>query len=182
MPRKPASELDDPPAQRMGPDHAWFTGLYQAHHAAVVRYGRRRLGDLDAAAELAQEVFVVAWRRRREMPDRSLPWLYGVARRLLANEWRARRAIPELRPRIAADDLGQPDGEADAVVARVDLRAALARLSDADREVVLLAAWEGLGVAELATALDCSRTAAKVRLHRARRRLRSALADGRHVH
>jgi hypothetical protein len=66
-----------PPGPR---DEAWFTGLYAAHFGQVVSYGRRRLGDVDASAELAQEVFVIAWRRRAEVPDRSLPWLYGVDR------------------------------------------------------------------------------------------------------
>jgi RNA polymerase sigma-70 factor (ECF subfamily) len=52
---------------------------------------------------------------------------------------------------------------------------ALGRLSEGDREVVLLCAWEGLSIEEAATALGCSPTAAKVRLHRARRRLRAEL-------
>ncbi|WP_233257809.1 RNA polymerase sigma factor [Micromonospora sp. S4605] len=84
-----------PPGKR---DEDWFTSVYAAYYPHVVKYGQRRLTNPDAAAELAQEVFVVAWRRRREVPDRSLPWLYGVARRLLANEWRARRAAPEVLP------------------------------------------------------------------------------------
>jgi RNA polymerase sigma-70 factor (ECF subfamily) len=54
----------------------------------------RRLAEVDAAADLAQEVFVVAWRRRDQVPDNSLPWLYGVARRLLANYVRAQRRAP----------------------------------------------------------------------------------------
>lgn len=82
-----------------------------------MRYGLRRLADTDAAAELAQEVFVIAWRRRREVPDRSLPWLYGVARRLLANQWRARRVALQVVPIIDADLLHQPGSSgADAIV------------------------------------------------------------------
>ena len=72
----------------------WFTALYAAHRRDLLRYGYRRLTDLDAAAELAQDVFVVAWRRRADVPGHALPWLYGVARRLLANHWRHRRASP----------------------------------------------------------------------------------------
>jgi RNA polymerase sigma-70 factor (ECF subfamily) len=52
---------------------AWFTGVYTAEYGHVVKYYQRRLADMEAAAELAQEVFVIAWRRRREVPDRSLP-------------------------------------------------------------------------------------------------------------
>ncbi len=138
------------------------------------------MGDKDAAIELAQEVFVIAWRRRGEVPEPSLPWLYGVARRLLANEWRARRAAPDWVPIRAADEVGLPHGESDTVIALVDLRAALAQITEADRDVLLLlVAWEGLSVAELAVALNCSRIAAKVRLHRARRRLEAAMTTRR---
>lgn len=70
-------------------DETSFAATYDRHRSAVIRYGLRRLGDGDAAEELAQEVFVVAWRRRDDVPDHALPWLYGVARRLLANTWRA---------------------------------------------------------------------------------------------
>jgi RNA polymerase sigma factor (sigma-70 family) len=175
----PRAQLDDPPAVHGRPtdrpDHTWFTGIYEAHHAAIVRYGLRRLGDKDAAIDLAQEVFVIAWRRRGEVPEPSLPWLYGVARRLLANEWRARRATPDWGSRTEADEASVSNGESDTVVALVDLRAALAHITEADRDVLLLVAWEGLSVAELAVALNCSRTAAKVRLHRARRRLGAAM-------
>src|SRR3569833_3737290 len=77
---------------------AWFSALYAGHHAHIVRYVLRRLGDPDAATDLAQEVLVIAWRRRDEVPERGLPWLYGVARRLLANQRRARRSAPVLVP------------------------------------------------------------------------------------
>lgn len=79
-------------------DEAWFTAVYAAGYPDVVRYGLRRLADVEAAGELAQDVFVVVWRRRTEVPDHTLPWLYGVARRLLANEWRHRRAVPAALP------------------------------------------------------------------------------------
>lgn len=51
----------------------WFTALYVAHYSHVVKYALRRLADLDASTDLAQEVFVVAWRRRVQVPDHSLP-------------------------------------------------------------------------------------------------------------
>jgi RNA polymerase sigma-70 factor (ECF subfamily) len=134
----------------------------------------RRLGELEASIELAQEVFVVAWRRRGQVPDRDLPWLYGVARKLLANEWRARRSTPV--PLAIADSEPRPTGsESDSVVVMADLYAAMATLSEADQEILRLVGWEQLTVAEAATVLDCSRTAAAVRLHRARRRLSAAL-------
>lgn len=153
-------------------DETWFAAAYGRHRSAVVRYGLRRLGDGDAAEELAQEVFVVAWRRRHDVPDHALPWLYGVARRLLANTWRAGRAAPDLVEVPAT--LSAPD-DADARARVLDVRRALAELPDGDQEILRLVGWEQLALAEVAVALDCSKVAAKVRLHRARRRLLAAL-------
>ncbi|MEV0722017.1 sigma-70 family RNA polymerase sigma factor [Micromonospora purpureochromogenes] len=163
-----------PPEKR---DEDWFTRVYAAEYGPVVKYGQRRLADLNAAAELAQEVFVIAWRRRREVPDRSLPWLYGVARRLLANEWRARRAAPDVLTIADAGLLQKPGSSgADATVGVADLQAALATLADLDQEILRLVGWEELTVSEAAQVLGCTRTTAAVRLHRARRRLNDAMS------
>ncbi|EEP73114.1 hypothetical protein MCAG_03441 [Micromonospora sp. ATCC 39149] len=163
-----------PPGKR---DEDWFTRVYTAEYGQVVKYGQRRLADLDAAAELAQEVFVIAWRRRREVPDRSLPWLYGVARRLLANAWRARRAAPDVLAIADAGLLREPGVfGADATVGVADLQAALATLADLDQEILRLVGWEELTVSEAAQVLGCTRTTAAVRLHRARRRLNEAMS------
>jgi RNA polymerase sigma-70 factor (ECF subfamily) len=164
----------------MGPpgrDESWFTDVYGAHHDDVVNYLRRRLSDLDAVAELSQDVFVVAWRRRADVPDRSLPWLYGVARRLLANRWRSGRAAPRLEPMPDGEQLAdrrRSRPEEAAVLA--DVRAALARVPELDQEILRLVGWEELTVGEAAQVLGCTRTAAAVRLHRARRRLSAALS------
>jgi RNA polymerase sigma factor (sigma-70 family) len=155
-------------------DEVWFTAMYASEYPHIVRYGLRRLGDAEASAELAQEVFVIAWRRRTEVPDRNLPWLYGVARRLLANEWRARRTAPDVA--VLVDAAGSPGADADAGLAVADVRAALATLSEPDQEILRLVGWEELTVAEAAQVLGCTRTTAAVRLHRARRRLTEALA------
>ncbi|GAB3854735.1 RNA polymerase sigma factor [Dactylosporangium cerinum] len=155
-------------------DTGWFRSVYARHYADVVRYGLRRLDGSPAAEELAQEVFLVAWRRRWDVPALALPWLYGVARRLLANHWRAQRALPfhtELGEHPAAAD--RHDGVTDLL----DVRAALTRLSDDDQEILRLVAWEQLTVAEAALVLGCGATAAKVRLHRARRRLTALVAE-----
>jgi len=159
-------------------DEGWFTSLYAAHYPDIVRYGLRRLGERDASTELAQEVFVVAWRRRSQVPDHGLPWLYGVARKLLANEWRARRSRPVPLP-AAGPEPPPFDCESDMVAMVADLRAALATLSEADQEILRLVGWEQLTVAEAAVVLDCSPATAAVRLHRARRRLAAALEPAR---
>jgi RNA polymerase sigma factor (sigma-70 family) len=158
-------------------DEDWFTGVYAAHHAPVARYALRRLADREAAAELAQEVFAVAWRRREEVPDRSLPWLYGVARRLLANRWRGERVAARALPVLGAEASRQPaQAGADAGVEVADVLAALATLGEADQELLRLVGWEELTVAEAGEVLGCGRAAAAVRLHRARRRLVAAMS------
>ncbi len=166
-----------PPPQR-GED--WFTDQYRAYYPHIVRYGLRRLADMDASVELAQDVFVVAWQRRAQVPDRSLPWLYGVARRLLANQWRARRTRPNLVA-VPDDELARTAHPGavtvqDEALAGSDIRAALATLNDLDQEILRLVGWEELSLAQAATALDCTRATAAVRLHRARRRLAVAMA------
>jgi RNA polymerase sigma-70 factor (ECF subfamily) len=153
------------------PDEERFRLAYQRHAGAVWRYLARRLGDDDLAQDLTSEVFVIAWRRRRDAPADSLPWLYGVARRVLANDRRAARAHARRVHALAEQLAGAPAEEPSGAAA-----AALARLSERDREVLLLIAWEGLEPHELAAALGCRPSTARVRLHRARRRF-SALLD-----
>jgi RNA polymerase sigma-70 factor (ECF subfamily) len=166
---------------------AWFTALYAAHHLDVVRYHARRIGDADEAGELAQEVFAVAWRRRADVPERELPWLYGVARRVLANRLRAERSRPALVPLEHSEhsehsqhsehsEHSRP-GQHAGVDERVgDVLTALAGLPRADRELLCLIGWEDLTPAEAAVVLGVSRATVAVRLHRARRRLAGALA------
>jgi RNA polymerase sigma factor (sigma-70 family) len=157
-------------------DEQWFNEIFAAHYSDIVRYGVRRLADTDTAVELAQEVFEVAWRRRKDVPDNTLPWLYGVARRVLANRWRAQRTNPPAYPLPDTSNLRATDGfEPSSAAAIADLHAALARLPATDQEVVRLIGWEQLTIAEAAQVLGCTQTAAKVRLHRARRRLAAVM-------
>jgi RNA polymerase sigma factor (sigma-70 family) len=147
-------------------DEARFRAVF-AHLAAVTAYARRR-GSGDAEG-IAAEVMTIAWRRLPDVPaDDPLPWLYGTARNLVFNEARARRRRP------AAD----ADGTSPAPEARSldpELHAALIALRPADREALLLVAWEDLSAEQAAAALGISTTAFRVRLFRARRRLRAAL-------
>lgn len=159
-------------------DQQWFRTLYADYYPDLVRYGMRRLRDPEAAADLAQDVFMVTWRRRHQVPDQSLPWLYGVARRLLANQWRSRRTHPDPVPLTDPDSVRQHLGgdQPDAIADLAGVRSALVTLPEIDQEVLRLVGWEQLTVAEAAAALGCSRATARVRLHRARRRLTAALA------
>ena len=152
-----------------------FSGLYEEHYEHVLRYALRRT-DAEMARDVAAERFTVAWRRIEQLPAEPLPWLYGVARRVLANELRGQHRRDRLTSRLelAASVAGVPTVQADhaeEVTATTDIRATMAKLSPRDQEVLQLIAWEDLDIADAAKVLGCSNTACKVRLHRARRRL-----------
>jgi RNA polymerase sigma-70 factor, ECF subfamily len=154
-----------------------FERLFREHHAAVRRYALRRAPH-DMAADVVAETFLVAWRRLDDVPTDPLPWLYGVARRVLSNARRSADRGLALERRLAAaavpagiSDPGESIGEAEVV------RAALARLSERDRETLMLVAWEELSSARAARAAGCTRAAFAVRLHRARARLAEQLAS-----
>ncbi|CCH89186.1 RNA polymerase, sigma-24 subunit, ECF subfamily [Modestobacter italicus] len=154
-----------------------FAAMYRAHHAAVCRYVARRLNPAQEheVRDVAAEVFTTAWRRRTVVPPEPLPWLYGVARRVLANERRGAQRRQRLADRLLADAPEQ--ATPGVVIDRPAVLEALDQLSPSDQEVLALAAWEELGPADIAVVLRCSRSAASMRLHRARVRLREAMAD-----
>lgn len=152
-------------------ERAAFARVYSSNYHLVLRYCYRRIGDIESARELAQETFVVAWRRRRDAPESVLPWLYGIARRVLADHWRARRIRPVTVPIGETVEVGAEDDEFAAVGLVQDLRRAFARLTESDREVLRLVAWEELDLSAVARVLGCSRATAAVRLFRARQRL-----------
>lgn len=150
---------------------ARFRRLCETHKPAVLAYALRRTSRDDAADAVA-ETFLVAWRRLDDVDDQfALPWLYAVARNVLLNQQRATRRQQAITERVAA---GLPEaGEMSTGSPRV--LDALASLSEAEREVLMLAAWEELSSSEAARVLGCSATAYRIRLHRARRHLRERL-------
>lgn len=156
-----------------------FAALYQSQYAAVLRYACRRT-DLDSARDAVAETFLVAWRRLPDVPAdpaQAQPWLYGVARRVLANSDRSRRRSEHLAARLThgiASVSHAPD-LADAVTERARLGQALRALPELDQEVLRLVGWEELDLAAAALAMGCSRSTMAVRLHRARRRMIRAL-------
>ncbi|TDD20927.1 RNA polymerase sigma factor [Nonomuraea diastatica] len=151
-----------------------FEEIYTAHYPAVATYVRRRAGSPDDIADVIAETFTTAWRRLNDVPggDGTRLWLYGVARRVLANHFRAeeRRTALSTRLRDEVATWTEPIAEHDAAYK------AFGRLPDDDRELLSLVAWEGLSGPEIAKVLGCSRGAARLRLHRARRRLAKELA------
>ncbi|MEV0973991.1 RNA polymerase sigma factor [Microtetraspora glauca] len=155
-----------------------FEEIYLAYYADLLAYIRRRTESHEDAADALAETFATAWRRLADVPDGHAArlWLYGVARRVLANGRRTATRRSALVERLGAqlarwaESAGPPDDDLDAV------RAAFRLLDADDREVLALASWEGLTSEEVATVLGCSPGAARSRLHRARRRLARELS------
>jgi RNA polymerase sigma-70 factor, ECF subfamily len=142
-----------------------FERIYEEHREAVRAYVRRRAPEA-VVDDVVADVFVVCLRRIEHVPESPLPWLYAVASKTLANERRKRaRETPR-----AAGVTFDPEPVGDEALA-----AAFAELSERDREVLRLVAWEGLSLGEAATVLGCSAVAARVRFHRAKSRLAARL-------
>jgi RNA polymerase sigma factor (sigma-70 family) len=159
------------------PDRARFAVLFDAHHRRLLGYALRRLDDPEDAADVVAETFLVAWRRLDDVPsgDGARPWLLGVARRVLANQRRSARRHVGLADRLGRELATQVAHVHDASVGDLQVRRALTGLSDDDRQVLLLAGWEGLTPAEIGVVIGVSGVTARSRLHRARRRLRAEL-------
>ena len=157
----------------METDRRRFERVYADCYDAILRYCLRRTSREDAL-DAAAETFLVAWRRRVDVPVGSeLPWLYGVAGRVLANQRRGRaRHAAAL---VNLESVARPDEGPETLVVQhyetADLISALERLSVKDREVVCIAGWEELDRSELALAVGCTPNAATKRLNRALDRL-----------
>jgi RNA polymerase sigma-70 factor (ECF subfamily) len=153
---------------------ARFAALFEGTHLPLLAYAVRRVADPADAADVVAETFLIAWRRLDDVPtdDGARPWLFGVARRVLANHYRGERRRHALADRLrdALIDVVTP-----ASGVRTTVELALRRLADDDQELLQLVAWEQLARDEIAVVLGISRAAVRVRLHRARQRLTKAM-------
>ncbi|MFI6323911.1 RNA polymerase sigma factor [Nonomuraea sp. NPDC050556] len=154
-------------------DEQRFTRMYDESRQRVWAYAVSRAGR-QLADEVVSETFAIAWRRLDDIPDPALPWLLVVARNVLRDNIRAsarRESLgAELRSWISED-------VADSVTERLSVLKALTALSDEDREILILVAWQGLSPREAAHVVGCSQAAFRVRLHRARKRLTQAMGS-----
>ena len=154
-----------------------FEAAYRELYVPICGYTLRRVLQPEDASEAIAETFATLWRRFDRCPqgDELRPWLFGVARRVIANQRRGQHRRTALSERLGAN----LDHEAfDTVGASEDpgpVARAFASLNESDRELLSLVAWEGLTREELAVALGTSRAVVRLRLHRARKRLRDAL-------
>ncbi|HLG68470.1 MAG TPA: RNA polymerase sigma factor [Acidimicrobiales bacterium] len=154
-----------------------FRQLYADNYRPLVGYARRRTASADDAADVVAETFLVAWQRIDAVPVADArPWLFGVARHVIANHSRGARRRHRLAERLRYELTPVvDDGPADPSNGLAE--EALGRLAEADREVLRLAAWEGLSPSEMAVVLGCGSGAARVRLVRARRRFAKVFAE-----
>lgn len=159
-------------------DRRRFDELFEAHSRDVVAYCGWRAASASDAEDAAADVFLTAWRRLDSVPDGDAArvWLYATARRVIANQRRSRRRRTGLEERLAHEAAVAPPPE------RLNREAAfvheaLHRLGARDREVLLLAEWEGLSPAEIGAVLGCLAVTARGRLHRARRRFRAVFDE-----
>jgi RNA polymerase sigma factor (sigma-70 family) len=159
-----------------------FERVYRESGTAVLGYALRRSASREDALDVVAETFATAWRRRADMPPDpadARPWLFGIARNCLANALRGNHRAGRLGERLAG--AFRPDAVPDPATLHEQsadarrVREALQILSEEDRELLTLIAWEGLTPAQVAAALGLSAGTARVRLHRARGRLRAAL-------
>lgn len=150
------------------------------HSARVLAYAANRGASRAEAEDVVSEVFLVCWRRLDDIPSPALPWILGVTRKVLANQRRSRarqRAVTErIGQSFAVWDGGwvSPSSAGDFGDGGLE---ALARLSEPDREALLLVAWDGLTNKEAAGVLGCTQSAFGLRLFRARRRLMKQMDD-----
>lgn len=156
-----------------------FRTLYVRHHPAIIAYFTRRIGSQDAA-DAADDVFTVAWRRMSSVPDGddALLWLYGVSRNVLSHRRRGTRRYNRLLARVWS--VGEPDllGPEPEVLRNLEgqqVVEALSSLRPDDQELLLLSYWEGLTHNQIGELLDCSKSAVDARVHRALERMRQAM-------
>lgn len=154
-----------------GDREAWLERLFRRHYRDVVLYVRRR-AEPDLVEDVVAETFLVAWRRLDEVPIDARPWLLGVARKTLATQ---RRSTARRQALVARLEAAQGSTEPGDQPSESGVSEAVMRLSEKDREAITLIAWDGLSSGEAAHVVGQSPIAFRVRLHRAKRRLRERL-------
>jgi RNA polymerase sigma factor (sigma-70 family) len=145
---------------------------YRAHAREVLAYARRRVPPEDAY-EVVAETFLTAWRRLDVVPERALPWLLGVARKVVANQRRSanrRLALVGKIGRLGRSADRDPHPSAPSDVGELVLRA-MGSLPERQREALMLCFWDDLDPATAAQVAGCSPRVLSARLYRGRRRL-----------
>lgn len=152
-----------------------YEDSYRRYYPQVLAYIRRRTDD-DVSEDLCAEVFVRAW---QGWPPQGnvLPWLYGIARNVVLEFYRQRDKDEGLTEQAAQNFTTATSAE-DVVASELGILEALGQLSESDQEILRLHTWESLSLKQCATTLGISAATARVRLHRARRRLAFIIEEG----
>ncbi len=143
---------------------------------ALLAYFERRVEVREDAADLLADTLLVLWRRAESLPsdpENVRMWLCGVARNTLSSYRRGRRRHLELAERMRSELASAPAPSVPS--SSLDLSEALDRLNRLDREIVVLAAWDGFTLAEIARHLRMRPTTVRSRYSRARAKLRATL-------
>ncbi|HYP55352.1 MAG TPA: RNA polymerase sigma factor [Solirubrobacterales bacterium] len=161
-----------------------FEAFYREHLEAIQGFVARRVGDREHAADLTAEIFLAAiGAAHRYRSGRGTPkaWLYGIARTTVALDRRrvGRERARDMRLRASAlldeDDAAQIEARIEASAKLRHLYEAMDGLSEPERAVLELVAVDELSLTEAAAAAGVRPVTARVRLHRARRKLRAEL-------
>lgn len=157
-------------------DKRRFEELYDRYFQPVLTYALARVKP-EQAKDVVAETFLIAWRRLGDVPEDPAPWLFGVARKVIAGQLRADSRLGALRSRLAGFSRGRQmlADPADEAASRNSALAAFSRLGSSDREVLMMAGWDGFPPELAAQVLGISKVSYAARLHRARRRLAAEL-------
>ncbi|WP_193106606.1 RNA polymerase sigma factor [Brachybacterium sp. FME24] len=161
-------------------DEQRFTALFDDAYTDVLRFVRRRHGE-DGAEDVVSDTFLTAWRRLDDLPTdhgNARAWLFGIARGTLANSRRGAHRRQALGIRLAAIEGSSAAPLDDSAALTIDLARAWRYLSATDQETLALAVLDGLTSAQAARVLSTTAVAFRLRLSRARRRLRRLVDEG----
>jgi len=158
--------------------------LYEQHHEALFRYLWARVGERPLAEDLTGEVFMrmlnaLPHYRASTAPFRA--WLYQIARNLLVDHYRktsGRVLVPLQQAEVMRDEMSDLSLTVEHQLTMERVHQALARLDEAQREVVALRFLSGLSLQEVAAALGKTENAVKALQHRGLAALRQALGQG----
>lgn len=151
-----------------------FSAFFEENYSLIVGVAERRLDSRSDAEEIATEAFRIAWEKYQAGCPLSTPWLYGIVRNLIGDEYRRRRRRADLQHQLNSN---YSTSSPIAHELLVDVRDAVERLPSQDREVLRMTYWERLTSEEVATILQISSAAVRARVMRARRQVLAALSD-----
>ncbi len=152
-----------------------FKLAVEPHSKLLYNYIRRRVRERDAE-DVLQETLLAAWKQAEKdcgIPEKTLPWLIGIARHKIADSFRSGPEHADFDD--VADMHGDVEPGFEQVELKEDLRAALSKLSDTDRELVYLIYTAELSYAEISDIMRIPTGTIKSRVYTIKEKLRKYL-------